>query len=87
MPDLPEATKRILRDLARAVSRHRREGGRLDTLPAPQRELLQAMDAPRREAFMTELAVAEAEAGRDGLRAVLRQWQARQDAPDPEGPP
>jgi hypothetical protein len=85
MPELPETTLRTLRELARAVFRHRREGGTLDSLPAAQREMLQAMDAPRREAFMAELAAAEAAAGREGLRAVLRRWQASQTTPDVEG--
>ncbi|MCB4822421.1 hypothetical protein [Roseicella aerolata] len=84
MASLPEPEEALLRDLARAVARHRRAGGVLDDLPAGQRALLQAMNAPQREVFMAELAAAEAEAGRNGLRSMLGRWQARRAATAPE---
>ena len=90
---LPEATEAILRDLARAVSLHRRAGGALDALPARQQELLQAMDEAQRQLFLEELAKADAEAGRDRFRVALGRWRGRRQpgaagsAPDPEGVP
>ena len=59
---LPDATEEILRDLARAVSSHRRAGGALDDLPPRQQELLRAMDDAQRRFFLEELAKADAEA-------------------------
>ncbi len=87
MPGLPERTEEILRGLARAVAAHRRGGGTLDSLPPDHKALLQAMDGPQREFFMTELAAAEAETGREGFRGALRGWQARRGEPDPDGVP
>ncbi len=90
---LPEAMKAILRDLARAVSLHRRGGGALDALPARQQESLRAMDEAQRRFFLEELAKADAEAGRDRFRAALGRWRDRRrpggasPAPDPEGVP
>jgi hypothetical protein len=88
---LPEATEAILRDLARAVSLHRRGGGALDALPARQQELLRAMDGAQRRFFLEELAGADAEAGGDRFRAALGRWRARQQpgtaGPDPEAGP
>ena len=86
---LPEAMEAILRDLARAVSLHRRGGGALDALPARQQELLRAMDGAQRRFFLEALAKADAEAGRDPFRAALGRWRDRglPGAADPEGVP
>lgn len=86
---LPEATKGILRELARSVSLHRRGGGTLDALPARQQELLRAMDEGRRRFFLEELAEADAEEGRDRFRAALGRWRdlRQPGAADPEGVP
>ena len=90
---LPEATEAILRELARAVSLHRRSGGALDALPARQQELLRAMDEAQRRFFLEELAKAGAEAGKDRFRTALGRWRDRRQPgaaspdPDPEGVP
>jgi hypothetical protein len=90
---LPEATEAVLRDLARAVSLHRRGGGALDALPARQQESLRAMDEAQRRFFFDELAKADAEAGRGRFRAALgrrrdrRQPGTADPRPDSEGVP
>src|ERR671916_731854 len=63
---LPEAAEAILRDLARAVSLHRRGGGALDALPARQQELLRAMDDAQRRVFFGGVG----EAGEAAVRAA-----------------
>jgi hypothetical protein len=89
--DLPEATEAILRDLARAVSLHRRAGRALDALPARQQELLRAMDEAQRRFFLEELAEADVEEGRGRFRAALGRWRDRRQPgvadPDPEEAP
>jgi hypothetical protein len=82
----PEATEATLRELARAVSLHRREGGALDALPARQQELLRAMDEAQRRFFLEELAKADAEEGRDRFRAALGRWRDRRWAGTGPGP-
>ena len=86
---LPEATEGVLRDLARAVSLHRRAGGALDDLPSRQQELLRAMDDAQRRFFLEELAKADAEEGRGHLQVALGRWRDRGQpgAADPEGVP
>ncbi len=79
---LPEAAEGVLRDLARAVSSHRRAGGALDGLPPRQQELLRAMDDAQRRFFLEELAKADAEGGRDGFRAALGRWRDRRPGAD-----
>jgi hypothetical protein len=85
MTELPEATQEILRKLARSVALHRRGGGVLDSLPAEQQDLLQAMNEAQRQFFTEELAKADAEEGRSRFRAQLAQRRARQPDADPEG--
>ncbi len=89
MAGLSEAAKEILRPLARSVALHRREGGMLDTLPAAQQELLQAMGEAQRRFFLEELAKADAAEGRSLFRARLARWRARRlgAGPDAEGVP
>ena len=91
MAGLLETTEEILRDLARAVSSHRRAGGALDDLPPRQQELLRAMDEAQRRYFLEELAKADAEQGRGRFRAALGRWRDRRQpgaaGPDPEGVP
>jgi hypothetical protein len=91
MAGLPEATKELLRTLARSVALHRRRGEALDALPAQQRELLQTLDEEQRQFFMEELAKEDANEGRNRFRAMLGQWRAGQAGggpePDPEGVP
>jgi hypothetical protein len=90
---LPEATEGVLRDLARAVSSHRRAGGALDDLPSRRQELPRAMDEAQRRFFLEEPAKADAEGGKDRFRAALGRWRDRRqpgDAgpdPDSEGVP
>ncbi|MCW8088289.1 hypothetical protein [Sabulicella glaciei] len=43
----------------------------MDDLPADQRELLQAMSEAQRDFFMHELAVSQAEAGKQRFREQL----------------
>ena len=81
MAGLPEATKEMLRTLARSVAVHRKGGGALDALPAQQRSLLQAMDEAQRQFFLEELARADAEEGRSRFRAALGRWR---DRPPPD---
>jgi hypothetical protein len=78
-----------LRDLARAVAMHRRQGGVLDTLPKEQQGALQALGEAQRQFFLEELARAEAEEGRSRFQAMLGDWAPRQTRtdPDPEGVP
>jgi hypothetical protein len=78
-----------LRDLARAVALHRRQGGALDTLLEEQQGALQALGEAQRQFFLEELARAEAEEGRNRFRAILGEWAPRQTRtdPDPEGVP
>ncbi len=86
MTQLPEATQEILRKLARSVALHRRSGGTLDDLPAADQDLLQAMDGPRRDFFMVELAEAGAEAAKSRLRDQLGKWHARHATAEPRRP-
>jgi hypothetical protein len=78
MAELHEASKNILRELARSVALFRGSGRTLDDLPATERGLLQAMDEAQRDVFMAELAEAGAEEARSRFRDQLRQWRAQQ---------
>ncbi|MBP0447563.1 hypothetical protein J8J14_22650 [Roseomonas sp. SSH11] len=84
---LPETEKETLRDLARQVSRHRRGGGELDSLPVRQQDVLQRMGEAERQVFMEELSRADAEQGRKEFHAALSQWRPQKGEPDPEGVP
>ena len=81
-----EATKEILRTLARSVALHRKGGGALDALPEQQRDLIQAMDEAQRRFFLEELAEAGADEGRRRFRAALGRWRARRPPDDGLGP-
>jgi hypothetical protein len=77
MAESHEASRQILRELARSVALFRGGGRTLDELPAMERELLQAMDEAQRDVFMAELAEAGAEEARSRFRDQLGQWRAQ----------
>lgn len=80
MAELPETTRDTLRKLARSVALHRRRGGTLDDLPAAEQALLQALDEPRRDFFMAELAQAGGEEARSRFREQLGAWRSEHGA-------
>lgn len=58
----------------------------LDTLPAAEQELLQAMNEAQRDFFMAALAEAGAEAARSRFRDQLGKWRAQHAGTEPDRP-